>query len=1321
MESYDDPYIVQAKSGHITLIEAELMNDTKYKDHKILHIIAKDADDANVEKDVYFAKYIIEDKKIRQHEAEIKVMQAELLNTDTYIELLKDIQTINNKQNELVSKYKSTDELLMAMHKQDMRAAVKFSREMSKIELAEQKRVAQAAIKQAKKEGRELNAATIKNFRDLNNAKIQKTLERKKILATYEKTYNVQFGADLHENLLAPKKKSLKASKSFVTGKAAWENMTDAEFDALLEKKLLPILEHANRVTYVYNNINLYIDANEIKNSKQLMKAMELTRVPSLEGKITSIEQLETLNIKELTLFLEIVRKFGRNTVFLPAGQLEPQFRAALADETLTSETFLDGIMFTQEDFYAMHIEEFERITGKKLTPEQAIVQIRMFKKGFSTFDKTKGLGHLRHKNSMVGAVANRLMAMEVIAKQRHKDTMDVVEAAYKKARESRDSSFIFSDKVTTNEIVFNLLDDKSTPEERAAIIAGESRFGKPTEEELAYHKLLRELYDEVGMEVSYVNGMPLRENYARHSAKKLDEYIRESTWIGPLKFINGYVKYLKRETTVKQSFFDLTKPNGKYNLLSSRSHFQAARARTGALEDLSTDVFRVTNEYMREAYLFLETSKELPRLTAYIEIAMLSEGEEVEGTDEVKFTKTKKASKIQKFIGQRVDLIRGIKPEVLGVEQGGKVDKVLRGTRTALTLKLLGFRYGRQTISNTSELIQAGNAAGWKKSIQALFRNKKVEDTQEDVKKQLGIDLSKQQAINTNKLVAENSALIGTTMVDDLFAEGQTSFKKGTSVALAGYAFFTAQINEMHFIALLSEEAKNTGVLSREELAEIVLDMSSDRYLSGFSESPLGATSPSKLIFQFLHWALALMYTSLDAVKMNSLLVLDAATKGERTANRRGVDVASTNFKMLKHGITAMTIFAILQWLFENWFPDDEADYNMAQKAVSWTMEEAATMPSSIGMFVVHTYVLGRTLVTGITAGQNLEDDMDRDSWDYVRKANRSSIEKTVDMLLPYKTSSGTIITDDFSKLITRVVGNYYYGLTKYDISTEPYNKRVKSESERKEAMEKGHYNAYLWMQPVAWKNAAEFSEWLDEESQFADQISTWSLEPKMITAKKKDRALSEELLGHPFGMDTKADSAVLYEQQKSMTAQQKAAEIQALESSDQVKDNRMAEDLKLFYANQPYDKTEKQVLSGLTAKHLKGPNRYERQTDNSVGTALNFYMQGLKNEDEAIDFVTRLIKTHVATELITAAAIANGLQQYNIGITFKPEELEFMQIEPGEQRGEAVAEYIESTDANMSEAAEMLTAYIIGGFIHHDEELQYMEAWLTETYRVK
>ena len=124
-----------------------------------------------------------------------------------------------------------------------------------------------------------------------------------------------------------------------------------------------------------------------------------------------------------------------------------------------------------------------------------------------------------------------------------------------------------------------------------------------------------------------------------------------------------------------------------------------------------------------------------------------------------------------------------------------------------------------------------------------------------------------------------------------------------------------------------LTEEEKNTGVVSNERISELALEMGNARYVSGLSESPIGTTQESKAFFKFQHWALPTFYNSVQGIRDIINITSDGLYGTNKAAHISRGEFAASMFRLALYASTVAVLVYLTETFARDYLPDDPQD----------------------------------------------------------------------------------------------------------------------------------------------------------------------------------------------------------------------------------------------------------------------------------------------------------------------------------------------------------------------------------------------------------
>jgi len=275
-----------------------------------------------------------------------------------------------------------------------------------------------------------------------------------------------------------------------------------------------------------------------------------------------------------------------------------------------------------------------------------------------------------------------------------------------------------------------------------------------------------------------------------------------------------------------EEAAFNIIDDTGK--ILPLEKFFQYSMKRSGKLEP-TQNVAKAFLSYLKAFEKKVALDSIIPKLDIYSQ----SLTPKIMTPHGLEFDRSLKT-----FVNEWLNTQKGRTAKIVGVEQGGKVDLILRAGNSLVSLLDLGLNIPVGIAARGGENMTNFIQMGTKKYALGLARAR----------------------TSQGKKIAENyKNFIGRTPFDELKNATKSLPEKTIGAMFGLFQDATARANKTFLLGSLSPEEWRSGVVSADRLAEIRREMGRYRMVEG-ATSIVGATSPGKVLTKYKGWALPII-----------------------------------------------------------------------------------------------------------------------------------------------------------------------------------------------------------------------------------------------------------------------------------------------------------------------------------------------------------------------------------------------------------------------------------------------------------------------------
>ena len=664
-------------------------------------------------------------------------------------------------------------------------------------------------------------------------------------------------------------------------------------------------ISRSNPLLMSQYGFKLYIDdvrqkAFELQENKAAKLAVyDLIRTKSLGKHENLIGALELPAIADMTTeqankFFDLLNKYQEGDEFMPQRILETVDKTDLEGIRTWREAKERVVKDAQK--YGYDVKDISEVSDLK------VGQWDMYK-----YDSV-----LMNKDPLFRIVVTEVTRVIASAELR---AHEIEQKALKLAKAAEKSRSLAIKQKITNALIpqdKDIVQYMEAPEDKKSEFAAIL-----TKEQLDYAHFIEQYWRDALNRLIEIGALEQgRENYFVHIKQDVLENIKEK---GFLHAIKNIFKDYEQQLEV----FTIIDDTGKY--LPYEKFFPFALPRTEQIDP----TYNVTRAFMTYVRLFekkVALDSIVPKLAIYAQAVtpqkLTPRGLEMDKT-------------VKEFIYKYINNKKGRHIEQLVGRQGGIVDTAMRALKTVISLLDLGFSLPVSVGAFVGE--QALTFAQYGLDIMYLGSRRMVEKQ--------GRMLAKKYAGN-----------LGKTTFEIVTSPEQNLGGKFKSLAFALLHESSRLANLQGFLGSLTQEEYESGNISDQRVAEILLDMGRMRVIPG-SKSLFGSTSVGSLVMQYKTWAAGPAITLIKDIDKLSKDIF-AAARGEKPLE---ATLNSAHARELYRIVgMSVAIIAVGSMVYGD---EDDEDETMRKKVLRRVYTESLTIMQAIDPSVWGTVRAARFL----------------------------------------------------------------------------------------------------------------------------------------------------------------------------------------------------------------------------------------------------------------------------------------------------------------------------------------------------------------------
>lgn len=509
----------------------------------------------------------------------------------------------------------------------------------------------------------------------------------------------------------------------------------------------------------------------------------ELIKVENLQKayKLPTIQKMNTQQLKE---FDEILQRYKTGDEFLTVRKIET-----------VEKTDLKGIRTIRE--------AKERLAGELGVKTKDLDSINVDQLDRFRFDTA-----LAEKNPFYGLLVDTTNAGLLNAEARYLNIEKRINELIGSARKSRKRG-ITERLISQDKKIFKYLE---TPDAQKSNLAKSM-----TKEELEAARFIRNKYTEVRDYLVQMETLKkYRSDYITHIRRGFLEEWKETNLLNAFK---GVFEQYRQD----QAVFNIIDDTG--NILPLEKFFKFSMKRTGELKP-TENVARAFLAYMNA----FEKKVALDSLVPKLDIYTHSLTPKVKTPRGLEFDRSLKT-----FVNEFLNTKKGRVAKIVGIEQGGKIDIILRAGKAFTVLLDLGLNIPVGIAARGGENITTFTLLGVKDYTKGLLRTRTGQG---------------------KFIIDKYKNFVGRTPFDEIWDASKTLPEKFTTGLLGLFRDATVRANKTFLLGSLSDVEFKSGTITTQRLTELKRELGRYRVTDG-SQSVFGATSIGGTLKQYRTWVI--------------------------------------------------------------------------------------------------------------------------------------------------------------------------------------------------------------------------------------------------------------------------------------------------------------------------------------------------------------------------------------------------------------------------------------------------------------------------------
>lgn len=541
---------------------------------------------------------------------------------------------------------------------------------------------------------------------------------------------------------------------------------------------------------------NIRVKAEQLADKRQLInelqdtiQRLELQKVENLQEAL-KLPSIAKMTPEQLESFNETLSQFKKGDEFLSVRKLET-----------VDNTDLKGIRTLREAKEKLAKELNVDVSGLDNIKVDALDRFR--------YDTA-----LAEKNPFYGLMVDTVNKSMLNAEARFLQSESKINTLINTARKSRKQGVV--DKfVPQDKEIFKWLE---SPEEVKQTL-------NLTNEELEAAQYIQKQYADMrDYLVQFGTLKKYRQDYITHINRGFLEEWKETGLLSAMK--NVFKQYQKEE-----AIFNIIDDTGK--ILPLEKFFQFSMRRTGGIAPTQN----VADAFLSYLKAF-EKKAALDSVVPKLDIYAHSLTPKVQTPRGLEFDRSLKT-----FVNEWLNTKKGRTAKIVGIEQGGRIDLLLRAGKAFTATLDLGLNIPVGIAARAGENITNFINLGTKKYALGLIRARTSQG---------------------KKIAGAYKNFIGRTPFSKLSDASKGLGEKLFDSAFGLFQDATVRANKTFLLGSLTDQEYKTGLLSVDRLAFLKSEMGRYRVVEG-SKSVVGATSLGGVLTQYKSWAIPPIRTTID------------------------------------------------------------------------------------------------------------------------------------------------------------------------------------------------------------------------------------------------------------------------------------------------------------------------------------------------------------------------------------------------------------------------------------------------------------------------
>ena len=582
--------------------------------------------------------------------------------------------------------------------------------------------------------------------------------------------------------------------RSFIKAVQKQFGVTDNELKQITQRdiRLMNNIEFKNHLDNIRVKVEQLAEKRQALNElESTIQTKELQKTENLQ-KALKLPTIPNMTTNQLRSFNETLSQFKQGDEFLSVRKLET-----------VDKTDLRGIRTLRE-------------AKERLAQELGVDISKLDNIKVEALDRYRYDTALAERNPFYGLMVDTVNTSMLNAEARYLKVEEKINSLINAARKSRPQGIV-GKFVPQDKQIFQWLE--STDEVKKTL--------QLTNEELEAAQYIQKQYAEMrDYLVQFGTLKKYRQDYVTHINRGFLEEWRET---GLLNAFKNVFKNYRRE----EAIFNIISDTGQ--ILPLEKFFKFSMRRTGGIEPTQN----VANAFLSYLKAF-EKKAALDSIVPKLDIYAHSLTPKTLTPRGLEFDRSLKT-----FVNEWLNTKKGRTAKIVGVEQGGKIDLLLRSGKAFTAMLDLGLNIPIGLSARAGENMTNFINLGAKKYANGLIRARTAQG---------------------QKIVKDYKNFIGRTPFSELFDARKGLGDKLIDATFGLFQDATVRSNKTFLLGSMTDEEFKAGRITSERLAELKREMGRYRVVEG-AKSVVGSTSVGSVLTQYKSWAIPPLRTTIDNV----------------------------------------------------------------------------------------------------------------------------------------------------------------------------------------------------------------------------------------------------------------------------------------------------------------------------------------------------------------------------------------------------------------------------------------------------------------------